>query len=120
MALKIISGLLAPLAGERSHGSATIRLADAKVAPGGGAKFTEVNVIGAGDFVGRPCKHLALRHFVHEPKSGARFNLNDDFIVENGVVTAVKISWVAETTPEREQKLTEIHEISVLIIGETA
>jgi hypothetical protein len=132
MAIKIISGLLLPNSRERAAGSATIKFADGAIVAGGSAKFTEVTVIGSGEFTGTPCKQISLRHivFTDSDRSGvipllfdasrhAFFNLDDDFITENGTITGLKVSWHAGPVPEKAERRSEIMEVSVLIIGET-
>jgi hypothetical protein len=132
MALKIISGLLLPNSRERAAGSAIIKFSDGAAVEGGGAKFTEVTVIGSGAFTGLPCKQISLRHivFTDSDRSGvfpilfdasrhAFFNLDDDFVIENGNVTGLKVTWHAGPVSEKSERRSEIMEISVLIIGET-
>jgi hypothetical protein len=133
MALKIISGVLFPSIGERSIGSARISFKNGDLLPDAGARFSKGNVIGSGAYIGKPCVQVSLRHIIFsdspqrgvlsaffDPSKDASFNLNDDLIIENGVSTGVTISWTATPREEGAQMKSEIMEISVLIIGETA
>jgi hypothetical protein len=132
MAIKIISGVLFPTVEDRAIGSAKIKFSDGSLLPGSGAKFKEVHVIGTGDYVGKPCVHISLRHilFSESPNKGLlsglfdpakhmSFNLNDDMIVENGAATGISISWATTPREEGMSHKSEISEIGVLIIGET-
>lgn len=132
MALKIISGLLLPTAGDRSIGSVTVSLTDGKIISGSDARFTDVRIIGSGNYVGEPCQQISLRHIVFsetdkagilskvfDPQQHLSFNINDEFVVEDGVAKALKISWVAGPRGDDSAHRSEIVEISVLVIGET-
>lgn len=132
MAIKIISGVLFPTVEDRAIGSAKIKFSDGSLIPGSGAKFKEVHVIGSGDYIGKPCVHISLRHInwgespdksllsgLFDPAKHMSFNLNDDMIVENGVTTGITISWATTPREEGMSHKSEISEIGVLIIGET-
>jgi hypothetical protein len=130
MALKIISGLLCPSRGCRSEGSATIRFSDGKLVPGSEAKFSEVTVVGGGDYGVEPCKQVSLRHVIFidsdrgsilpmfNASEDTFFNLNDHLVVENGVPTGLKVGWEAGPKTKGKKRKSEILEISVMIIGE--
>lgn len=133
MALKIISGMLLPLAGHRSTGSAVIDLATAEVVGTGGARLSELVVVGSGEYTGVPCRQLSLRHIVFQDsdRSGvipilfdatrsAFFNIDDELVVEDGKVTALKVNWCAGPGSEARDRKSEIMEISLLIVGETS
>lgn len=130
MALKIISGLLLPTAGDRSIGSATISLRDGSLLGSGEARFTDARIVGSGDYVGEPCQQISLRHIVFseapnagllskvlDPAKHLSFNINDEFVMENGKAVALKVSWVAGPRGDAGHR-SEIVEISVFVIGE--
>ncbi|MFO1446729.1 MAG: hypothetical protein U1F61_01020 [Opitutaceae bacterium] len=131
MPIKIISGVLFPTLEDLSLGSAKINFKDGKLLPGSGAQFKEVNVIGTGDFLSKPCVQVSLRHITikESDKKGffggstlnkhVSFNLNDDFIIEKGQLTGMSVSWSATPHEDGDANRSQISEISVLIIGET-
>jgi|GEM_PF-2024919 len=133
MALKIISGVLFPTSGDRSLGSARIDFDKGDLISGAGATFSKGATIGSGVFIGKPCIQVSLRHIIFsdspqkgvlssffDPARDASFNLNDDLVMENGNCTAVTISWDATPRDDGAEMKSEIIEISVLVIGETA
>ena len=132
MPIKIISGVLFPTLDGRSLGSARISFKDGKLIPSSGAQFKEVNVIGTGDFTGKPCVQISLRHITIKESDKTSFfggsalnkdigfNLNDEFIVENDTLVGMTVSWAATPHEDGAPNVSQISEISVLIIGETA
>lgn len=112
MAIKIISGMLLPTAGDHSYGSAVIDLKDGQLLTKDCARMSDVSILGNGKIVAPPAVQLSLRHIVSSDEE-ASFNLNHQFVFEGGAVTGVSVSWHAEP------KQSKILEISVLILAET-
>lgn len=131
MPIKIISGVLFPNLDELSVGSAKISFKDGKPLPGSGGQLKDVNIIGSGDFVGKPSVQVSLRHitvkesdkkgiFRGSPLSNeTSFNLNHELVSEHDRYTGVSVSWFATPNDDRDDKCSQISEISLLIIGET-
>jgi len=127
MGYRGISGIIRTPEDQVSKGSVTIRFATADLAPGTNAQFDDVAVFGKGIFLSKPCKMVSLRRIgIQDSDAPGGFpvsydrthmdtiDLSDEFVTDGNEFYGLKISWNASPSG-----LTMIHEISVLVIGET-
>ena len=131
--IKVISGILAPLSGFRSRGSATINFSDGSLVSGSNASFWEKQIIGSGNIIGKPCKQISLRKmsFTDSDNNSSvgfipidigknlLFDLDDHFMPSNNSSnpTGIKITWNSSPTSSGNVIESEIAEISFMIIG---
>ena len=128
MGFRGISGIIRTSEDQVSGGSVTIRFATVDLAPETKTTFSDVAEFGKGRFLNKPCKMVSLRRIGIQdsdapdgfPVSYDRthmdtIDLSDEFVTDGNEYYGLKVSWKASPSG-----LTVIHEISVLVIGETA
>ena len=114
MALKILSGLIAPDAKHRKQGSATIdfdphSLSGDIVQP----YDDDIQQIGpSGRYTGEPCKVNSLRQIQHPGKTAASWFVSDQY-TNPSRRDGLQVKWDIDGDGE-------IHAISYMIIGEVA
>ena len=114
MALKILSGLIAPDAGHRTEGSATINFepysVSGDVIPAVEDDFQQCGP--SGRYTGEPCKVTSLRQIQHPGKTEAAWFVSDQF-TNPSRRDGLQVLWKTDDNGE-------IHAISYMIIGEVS